>query len=518
MSDPLFTDSHRARTELARLKRLEWERTCRRDLTAWTIEAQRPVNQVPARHHQLLISHLEMIARGEIDRLMVCMPPGHAKSSYSSILFPPWIFAQRPNLDLIGASHGSDLADDFSGRIQRTIEQNQATLGYGLASHNVQRWRTTNGGFYRAAGIGGSITGRRADGALIDDPLRGAADAESPVVRESQWQWYQAELYTRLKPGGWIILIMTRWNEDDLGGRLITAQADGGDQWTILKLPAICDSVADPLGRHIGEALWPAWQDEEKLDRIRRTSGPYVWGALYQQDPKPRGASFFTIESLMVPSGIIAPDGQPTFAPAPTPDRTDTVFAIIDTAIKSGVEHNSTAVTWYSYNSLTKPITTLILDWDIVQVEGAGQEAWLPSVHARGEELARQCNARRGYSGAFIEDKATGTVLLQQSLNQARASGKRPLAHPIDSKMTAMGKEERAIAAAPYVIAGNVKITQPAFDKTKIHKGKSANHFITQITDFRLGSKQKDGLDLLDTFCYGVLITCGIGTGDRKGI
>jgi hypothetical protein len=300
---------------------------------------------------------------------------------------------------------------------------------------------------------------------------------------------------------------MTRWQEDDLGGRLLQAQADGGDQWTILKLPAICDSADDPLHRTIGEALWPAWQDEEKLSRIRANAGEYVWGALYQQDPKPRGASFFQIESLLV-------DGLPV----PVPMRTEMVFAVIDTAIKSGLEHNSTAVTWCAYNPLIKEQPTLILDYDICQIEGAAQEAWLPNVHARGEELARQCNAMRGYTGAFIEDKATGTVLIQQSLNQARRENRRPLAHAIESKLTMMGKEERCIAAAPYVIAGYVKITQPAYDKIKVHKGKSANHFITQITDFRLGSKQKDGLDILDTFCYSVLITCGSGSGDRKGV
>ena len=506
------------RDRLAKLKRAKWEADCKNDFTAWTMEALRPMRQTPARHHRLLLQHLEKVAHGEIKRLMVCMPPGSAKSTFSSVLFPPWFFAQQPNLDLIGASHGSDLAEDFSGRIQRFIREHESILGYGLASENVKRWRTTNGGNYRAAGIGGSITGRRASGALIDDPLRGAADAESMVVRESQWQWFQAELYTRLKPGAWIILILTRWHEDDMGGRILQAMEAGGDQWTVIKLPAICDAVDDPLGRPIGAALWPEWQDEEALAKIRSNVGEHVWGALYQQDPKPRGASFFQLESLLVDTCAIAPDGTPVRGPESMPTKTDTIFAVIDTAIKSGLEHNSTAVVWCSYNALTQPITTLILDWDIVQVEGAHQESWLPSVHARGEELAKLCGARRGYSGAMIEDKSTGTVLIQQSENQARREGRRSLARAIDSKLTAMGKEERAIAASPYVIAGHVKLTEYAYNKTKIHKGKSANHFLTQVTDFRLGSKQKDGLDLLDCFAYLTLVTCAPNSGERKGI
>ena len=535
VEDYTAEDHRAARAHLERLERLAWARTCRRDLAAFAIEALKPYDQTPARHHMVLINALERVARGECKRLMVCMPPGHAKSTYSSVIFPAWFYAQRQNLDIIGASHVSDLAEDFSYKIHGLIRENYDVLGYALRSQNVKRWRTTNGGFYRAVGVGGSITGRRADLGIIDDPVKGHEDAESADQREKVWRWYQSDFYTRLKPEAAIIVIMTRWHEDDLGGRLLQAAEDGGDQWEVINLPAICDSVDDPLGRHIGEALWPEWLDEiallggERIGNdgaktpvpgIRKNVGEYVWGALFQQNPKPRGASFFDIADLLVPvaGDLKDPLGNRIMVPVPAPDRCDTVFAVVDTAIKSGQQHNSTAVTWYSYNRLTTPVTTLILDWDIVQVEGAQQEAWLPSVHARGEELARLYGARRGYSGAMIEDKATGTVLIQQSLNESKRTGKRALAHAIDSKLTAMGKEERAIAAAPYVVAGHVKMTEPAFYKTKVHKGRSANHLITQVTDFRLGSKQKDGLDLLDTFCYGVLITCGTNSGERKGI
>lgn len=523
-----------ARAQLAKLERLAWERECRNHLAAFAIEALRPFEQTPALHHMVLIDALERVARGECKRLMVCMPPGHAKSTYSSVIFPAWLFAQRANLDVIGASHVSDLAEDFSYKIHNIVRENSELLRYGLLTENVKRWRTTTGGFYRAVGVGGSITGRRADLGVIDDPVKGHEDAESPDQREKVWRWYQSDFYTRLKPDAAIIVIMTRWHEDDLGGRLLQAAADGGDQWEVINLPAICDSVDDPLGRPIGAALWPEWLDEIALlggerigtdgakipvPGIRKNVGEYVWGSLFQQNPKPRGASFFDIADLLVPVGSEKDAlGNQIAIPVPMPTRCDTVFGVVDTAIKTGQEHNSTAVTWYSYNSLTQPATTLILDWDIVQIEGAKQEAWLPSVHARGEELARLCGARKGYSGAMIEDKATGIVLIQQSQNEAKRTGKRALAHAIDSKLTSLGKEERAIAAAPYVVAGRVKMTEPAFNKTKVHKGRSANHFITQVTDFRLGSKQKDGLDLLDTFTYGVLLTCGTNAGERKGI
>lgn len=510
-------EERQAREVLSRLERAAWERECRRDLTAWTMEALRPVDQTPARHHVVLLDHLAAVARGDIKRLMVLMPPGSAKSTYTSHLFPPFMFAQRPNLDLIGASHGSELAEDFSGRIQSYIRAHESILGYGLLTENVKRWRTTNGGFYRAAGVGGSITGRRADGALIDDPVKGMAEAESLTFREATWNWYQAELYTRLKPGAWIIVVMTRWQADDLGGRLLNAAGSGGDPWVVVELPAIADSTTDPLGRPIGAALWPEWQDEAALAVIRANVGEHVWGALYQQKPTPRGSSFFDLDSLLIdePGSIeraVGSDTPPAKKPAPFPTRCDVVFGVLDTAIKAGKEHNSTGITWYSYDGIARPVEVRILDWDLIQIEGAKQADWLPTQFRHGEELAQRAGARRGFAGVMIEDKATGTVLLQQGANLGWP------VHAIDSVLTAMGKEERAISAQPYVIANGVKLTEEAYHKTTVHKGRSANHFIEQVTGFRLGSKATDGLDLLDTFCYGVSITHGVASGDRKGI
>lgn len=507
----IFTERERVAQEtLVRLERAAWERTCKRDMTAWAMEALRPMQQVPARHHRLILKHLQMVKDGQIKRLMILCPPGSAKSTYASMLAPPW-FLQHPNFDMIATSHGSELAEDFSRTSQGYIKQNPF-LGYGLRTENVKRWRTSNGGFYRAAGVGGSITGRRADGGLIDDPVKGAADAESLTMRESTWEWYRHEFYTRLKPDAWIIVIMTRWNEDDLGGRLLAAASNGADQWTVLKLPAICDSSNDPLGRPIGAALWPEWQDEiallggirpngEIVAGIRANVGEHVWGSLYQQDPKPRGAAFFDLDKMLVDG--TSEDGRPTKVPVPMPDRCDTIFVTIDTSIKAGQQHNATAATFWSYNSLLTKHPVNILDWDILQIEGADQLAWMDDIQRRGEELARECGARNGFGATLIEDKATGSVLVQQLRRQNRR------VFPINSKLTAMGKEERAIAAGPYVNAEDVKIATYAFEKTKVHKGRSANHFISQVTSFRIGSKETDGLDLLDTFCYGVLISRG---------
>jgi phage terminase large subunit-like protein len=205
------------------------------------------------------------------------------------------------------------------------------------------------------------------------------------------------------------------------------------------------------------------------------------------------GVAFFSREKLL-------DQGQPV----PDPSTCESVFAVIDTASKTGTDNDATAVTYFALNRQPGRFPLVILDWDIAQIEGAILEAWLPSVFHRLEELARLCRARSGTVGAFIEDKNSGTILLQQ----AQRRGMR--AHAIDSKLTAMGKDERAINVSGYVHRGEVKYSDYAFAKTSIYKQKSRNHLLDQVESFRVGDKKSDREDdALDTFCYGIAIALG---------
>lgn len=248
----------------------------------------------PAAHHRLLIDRLEAITRGDIDRLAVFMPPGAAKSTYASILFPPWYLAAHPQDCIIAASHTAELAEKWGRRVRNIVHEHNQVLGVGLAedSQAAGRWETDAGGEYFAAGVGGAIAGRRADLVVIDDPVRSREDADSELIREKTWDWYKSDLYTRLKPGGRIAVIQTRWSEDDLAGRLLADMAAGGDQWEVISLPAIAEAD-DPLGRRVGEALWPEWENTDELDRKRRAVGPREWSALYQQRPAPEDGDYF---------------------------------------------------------------------------------------------------------------------------------------------------------------------------------------------------------------------------------
>ncbi|HEX3496449.1 MAG TPA: hypothetical protein VHT02_04615 [Methylocella sp.] len=209
------------------------------------------------------------------------------------------------------------------------------------------------------------------------------------------------------------------------------------------------------------------------------------------------GVAFFSREKLLDQN-----------RPVPYPAHCDGVFAVIDTASKTGTDNDATAVTFLAVNRHFGSLPLFILDWDIVQIEGGTLETWLPTVFRRLEELAGACRARRGSLGAFIEDKNSGTILLQQ----ARRRGMPALA--IDSKLTAMGKDERALSVSGYVHRGLVKYTEHAFNKMVVYKRSSRNHLLDQVESFRIGDKQSDREDdLLDTFCYGIALALGNSEG-----
>jgi predicted phage terminase large subunit-like protein len=280
-------------------------RSRRMALRDWARVALRPLGMKPARHHELLMSHLTRLAQGKGDRLMVLMPPGSAKSTYASLLLPAWWLMRFPEHSIIAASHTQDLATHFGRALRRLVREQQETLGYGLARDDqaAHRFRTDLGGEYFATGLGGGITGRRADLVLIDDPIKSHAEADSAAQRDAVWNWYRSELTTRLKPRGRIVLIMTRWHVDDLGGRLLAA----GDDWQVVKLPALAEAD-DPMGREPGAALWPQWEGREALERKRAAVGARVWAALYQQAPVPDGGVLFRAARIDVvdaaPAGL----------------------------------------------------------------------------------------------------------------------------------------------------------------------------------------------------------------------
>lgn len=241
---------------------------------------------VAASHHRLIADRLEAVERGEIDRLMIFMPPRHGKSELASKRFPAWCLGRKPDRQLIAASYNSELATDFGRNVRNIVDSEEfgdvfPKVSLAPDSQAANRMNTNHDGAYVAAGVGTAITGRGADIALIDDPFKDREEADSERRRDLVWDWYRSTLYTRLMPSAAIVLIQTRWHEDDLAGRLLEQQ---GEQWDVLDLPAI--NIA-------GEALWPEWFGIEALERIKASIGQREWSALYQQQPQPDEGTFF---------------------------------------------------------------------------------------------------------------------------------------------------------------------------------------------------------------------------------
>lgn len=243
----------------------------------------------PGAHHRKIAEALERVERGEIDRLMIFAPPRHTKSELASRRFPAWYLGRHPDRQIITTTYADAFAQDFGRDVREIVscpEFGRLFDGFSLAADSSakNRWHTNHGGVYFAVGVGGPITGRGAHLALIDDPIKNRQDAESQVIRETVWHWYTSTLRTRLMPGGAIVLICTRWHEDDLAGRLLDRAARGGENWETVSLPAIDGE---------GNALWPEWYPRTELDRIRASVGPRDWLSLYQQTPTADVGTYF---------------------------------------------------------------------------------------------------------------------------------------------------------------------------------------------------------------------------------
>jgi predicted phage terminase large subunit-like protein len=250
-----------------------------------------------AKHLELLNEELLSVYYKENDRLMCFMPPGHGKSSMISDTFPAWYLGHNPDGRIIFVSYEHDFAMSH-GRLCRELFREYGPLCFNqYLSTYIQAadyWGVEgHRGFMKSAGVGGPLTGVRADLIILDDPIKNAEQADSEVYRQKTYDWFITTLRTRLEPGGAIVMVMTRWHEDDLAGRLLDDQKNkDADKWRVISLPAISEE-ADILGRKIGEPLWPSRFPLEHLEQSKRSNPGRYWSALYQQRPRPDEGGFY---------------------------------------------------------------------------------------------------------------------------------------------------------------------------------------------------------------------------------
>ena len=281
---------------------------------------------------------------------------------------------------------------------------------------------------------------------------------------------------------------------DYKGWALVMSNANGIDVENFFW--RICNEPEHGFTEYHAPTSANPYMPKEEIERLKRDRPPLVFQQEYLAEFIDwSGVAFFALNSLLVNN-----------QPVPMPVRCDAVYATIDTATKTGKENDGTAIIYWA---LDKHSATplFILDYDIQQIEGALLETWLPVVFKNLEAFAAQCGARSGSIGAWIEDKASGMVLIQQSARRGWP------ARAIDSKLTSVGKSERAISVSGYVYREMIKLTEQAFNHVTSYKSVSRNHLLSQVLAFRVGNKDQIDDDLLDCFTYGIAIALGDAGG-----
>jgi predicted phage terminase large subunit-like protein len=418
-----------------------------------------------ARHHRLLIQKLEAVERGEIDRLMLFMPPRHGKSLLSSVLFPCWYLGRHPDRSIIASSYGAELALDFGRRVRnhmtdalyQRIFPRAVVSGDSSAAH---RFNLVAGGAYYAVGAGGVLTGRGADLLLIDDPVKNREDADSAAFRKSLREWYESVAYSRLEPGGAIVLIQTRWHQDDLAGWLLKEHASEG--WEVVSLPAIAEG-GDVLGRAEGEPLWPERFGREALARIREAIGGAAWAALYQQRPTAAEGAIFKREWWRF------------YNESTLPGRFERVLLSLDTAFKASqtADYSAAVVLGVAKTAYH------VLDVWRGRVE-------FPELRRQVEVLASKWNPER----VLVEDKASGQSLVQALQAETRLA---VTAIKVDAD-----KVSRANAVTPLVEAGKVYL---------LERAAWLGDFLEEVSNFPAGAHD----DMVDAFTQALNFARGAG-------
>ena len=233
-------------------------------------------------HHKIFAEKLEKVARGELKRLIVNMPPRHTKSEFASYLFPAWVMGQKPETKIIQATHTAELAVGFGRKVKNLLDSDIyrdvfPEIQLARDAKASGRWSTDRGGEYYAVGVGGALAGRGADLCIIDDPVS-EQDALSPTALDNIYEWYTSGPRQRLQPGGAIIIVMTRWSIRDLTAKVLKKQAEGGaDQWEVVEFPAIFPDTDN--------VLWPEFWSRDELEGVRASIPVAKWNAQYLQNP-----------------------------------------------------------------------------------------------------------------------------------------------------------------------------------------------------------------------------------------
>lgn len=388
-----------------------------------------------------------------MDRILIEAPPRHGKSELASVHFPAWFLGNEPDRRIIGTAYGADLARDFGRRARNVIQSTvYRSIFPGItvsqSSSAADEWSLDgyNGG-YIAAGIGGPITGRGAHLLLIEDPVKNREDANSQIYRDKVWDWYTSTAYTRLEGRGLVIVIMTRWHEDDLVGRLLAEQQAGtGDRWHRITFPSLDER---------GEALWPEKFDVKTLIQIRNVIGARDFAALHMQRPTAEDGAVFRRE-WMERRWTTLPTDLPLHTPPPKPTR-DVVEELHQRALPAEETYSPTRY-WNVIQSVDTAFKAGVgSDYSAIATWGTDGknyyliDCWRGRVEYPELKLAIYSqfrSQRHRPSAILIEDQASGQSVVQDLRRNTNL--------PVIPVRPGGSKESRADSIAPLFESGRV--------------------------------------------------------------
>ena len=405
------------------------------DLTAFSefIHPEEP----PAPHHVWMCERLMEIENGDILRMLLSMPPGHAKSTYASRMFPAWYMGKNPKHRYIQAGHTQNFCEnEFGKKTKAIVDSDKFRLVFpevGLSSDSKAAgyWSIAGyGGSYLTRGVGQGIAGFRAHCAGVDDPFATREDAESQLIRDKVYDWFSADFTTRVLPNRPMFIVATRWHTDDLCGRVEEINNEKrGLPWYVINLPAFAEDEDDALGRAEGEALWPTFYTVSELRNLQETLLPRDWNSLY------RGKPMDTI------GGIINSETFNRYRSLPTPECVKRTTLSVDSAQKDNERADFTAITvWVEDNDGNHYLKHVIRK----RVE-------FPELVTLVEAAARVHEV----DAILVEDKGSGTQYIQTRAGKAPA----PI---ISINVANQSKTFRFDAVTPLILAGQVHLPMRA--------------------------------------------------------
>lgn len=382
-------------------------------------------------------------ARRGLRKLMVLAPPRAGKSELVTKMFPLWWLGRNPSDSVVAAAYGSDLAKKWGRDVRSLVRRHGGLLGLELSadSRSAQAWQLVSGGGMRTTGVGAGLTGHDADLLICDDPHKNREEASSRVARDRVWDWWTSTFITRQSPGTPICLILTRWHEDDLAGRLLASE---GDEWRVIRLPAIADSDDDPLGRSKGDPLPHPKIDDDRLELLafwesmRRNVSTRDWFSMYQADPQP-------VEGALLTSAQVQACRHPVGEPVP--GRLRTAVAVDPSGTSGGDEAGI-----------------------VVGFLGEDDRAWVVGDYTRQcspTEWAREAMlvaAENAADVVFVENNFGGELAANQlkaawsDLEDEEVIDEGLLMPRIEQVRARYGKRIRAEPVAQYFVQGDVSL------------------------------------------------------------